>query len=141
MYYTTQVPMLVSQQFDDEVILANLETGIYYSLTGPAADIWLGIQSGATVKEIVAAFAALDTAASETTKQSVTSFVARSCRPKKIIMPRENVPDRKPWSPQFSNSLPQPVLERFDDLRELLLLDPVHDVGDAGWPVKAKDAG
>jgi coenzyme PQQ synthesis protein D (PqqD) len=140
MYYTTQVPMLVSQQFDDEVILANLETGIYYSLTGPAADIWLGIQSGATVKEIVAAFVALDTAASETTKQSVTSFV-KKLSAEKIIITRENVPDRKPWSPQFSNSLPQPVLERFDDLRELLLLDPVHDVDDAGWPVKAKDAG
>ena len=40
MYYTTQVPMVVSRQFDTEVIIANFETGIYYSLTGTAADIW-----------------------------------------------------------------------------------------------------
>lgn len=138
MHYTTEVPMLMSQQFDNEVILANLETGIYYSLTGAAADIWLGLQSGATVKEIVAAFAMLDNAASEIAKESVASFVEK-LSDEKIIMPLESVPERKPWSPQFSDPFFQPVLERFDDLRDLLLLDPVHDVSDAGWPVKAKD--
>ena len=34
--------------------------------------------------------------------------------------------ERRPFSP--------PQVQRFDDLQELLLLDPIHDVSDQGWP-------
>jgi hypothetical protein len=27
------------------------------------------------------------------------------------------------------------MLEVFTDMEDLLLLDPIHDVGDAGWPM------
>lgn len=138
MYYTTQVPKLVSRQFEDEVILANFETGIYYSLTGTGADIWLGLRSGATVQEIVTAFLTLDGADVKDVEQSITSFIEQLLA-EKIIIPQEQRLDVTSWSPQFTVSFSQPVLERFDDLRELLFLDPVHDVSEAGWPVRAKD--
>jgi hypothetical protein len=32
-----------------------------------------------------------------------------------------------------------PVLQRYDDLEDLLLLDPIHEVDDAGWPVARTD--
>jgi hypothetical protein len=134
MYYTTQVPMVVSRQFDNEVIIANFETGIYYNLTGTAADIWLGLESGASVDEIIMAFGAQRTEDVEASKQLVTSFI-ENLLSEKIIMPCVGVPPSQPWSPQFSNSFSLPVLDRFDDLRELLFLDPVHDVSEAGWPV------
>ena len=134
MYYTTQVPMVVSRKFDTEIIIANFETGIYYSLTGTAADIWLGLESGASVDEIVMAFGALGTGDVEGSKHIVTSFV-ENLLSEKIIVPCLDVPLSQPRSPQFSNSLSMPMLDRFDDLRELLFLDPVHDVSEAGWPV------
>jgi hypothetical protein len=28
----------------------------------------------------------------------------------------------------------RPVLERYTDMQELLLLDPIHDVDETGWP-------
>jgi hypothetical protein len=28
-----------------------------------------------------------------------------------------------------------PVIETFSDMQEILLLDPVHDVDKAGWPI------
>jgi Coenzyme PQQ synthesis protein D (PqqD) len=137
-HYTTQVPMLVSRQFDDEVILANFETGIYYSLIGTAADIWLGLQSGARVEEIVKAFEMLRAQGTADTKQSITSFIEQLLA-EKIIAPNGGILDPQPWYPQFSNPFSPPVLDRFDDLRDLLFLDPVHDVSNAGWPVQAKD--
>jgi hypothetical protein len=141
MHYTTQVPMLVSRQFDDEVILANFETGIYYSLAATAADIWLGLKSGATVEDLVTAFAAQDGANGvEDRRQSIAGFIDELLT-EKIILPHEGVPDPQPWSPQFSKSFLQPVLNRYDDLRDLLFLDPVHDVSEAGWPAQAKDGG
>ena len=33
----------------------------------------------------------------------------------------------------------EPTLDSFDDLQELLLLDPVHDVTEAGWPHRPDD--
>jgi len=34
-----------------------------------------------------------------------------------------------------------PVLNAYTDMEELLLLDPIHDVDQAGWPMpKAPDA-
>jgi hypothetical protein len=140
MQYSTQVPMVVSRQFDDEVILANFETGIYYSLTGTAADIWLGLQSGATVEEIAAAFTTLESQDAATIIEVVKGFVEKLLT-EKIIAPHDGDRHRQPWFPQFKDPFSQPVLERFDDLRDLLFLDPVHDVSEAGWPLHAKDGG
>jgi Coenzyme PQQ synthesis protein D (PqqD) len=138
MYYTTRVPFVVSRQFEDEIILANLETGIYYSLTGAAADIWLGIQCGATPADIAEAFATSGANGGEDTRPIVERFVDQLLA-EKVVLPHGGglPPERQPWAPQFGNPFSEPLLERFDDLRELLLLDPVHDVTDAGWPKQA----
>jgi Coenzyme PQQ synthesis protein D (PqqD) len=69
------MPMLVSRQFDDEVIVANFETGIYYSLTGTAADIWCGLQCGATAADIASAFAARGGDSVGETGRIVASFI------------------------------------------------------------------
>jgi hypothetical protein len=139
-YYSTQVPRVAVQEFDDEVLLANFETGVYYSLTGSAAAIWLGLKSGATVEEIAAAFTAFEAQNNLPTAEVVRNFVEKLLT-EKIIAPSPGVPDRQPWHPQSSTSFSLPVLDRFDDLRDLLLLDPVHDVSQAGWPrpMKARD--
>jgi hypothetical protein len=139
MRYTTQVPFLVSRQFDNEVILANLQTGVYYSLAGPAADVWLGLRAGASSEEIVIALAAMSNHSPDATRAWVENFVTR-LENEQIILPHDGAAVDTSWKPQFSVTMSEPLLERFDDLRDLLLLDPVHDVDDAGWPVKAKDA-
>jgi hypothetical protein len=32
-----------------------------------------------------------------------------------------------------------PAIERFDDLADLLLLDPIHEVTEPGWPAGRED--
>ena len=32
-----------------------------------------------------------------------------------------------------------PAIEEFDDMRNLLLLDPIHDVAEVGWPARRED--
>jgi len=34
-----------------------------------------------------------------------------------------------------------PVLTTFSDMQELLWLDPIHEVDDAGWPIARTDGG
>jgi hypothetical protein len=130
--------MLVSRQFDDEIILANFETGIYYSLIGTAADIWLGLKAGASIEEITAGFATSDTSGPAVTAEDISNFVEKLLT-EKIVAPHDGNPDREPWSVQFSDPASPPRLDQFDDLRDLLFLDPVHEVSESGWPLKAQD--
>ena len=131
--------MLVSRQFGNEVVLANYQTGIYYSLTGTGADIWLGLKAGTPVDEIAAAFSSNCSVARDAVDPVIRTFVDRLLA-EGIIAPFDSIPERRDWSPA-SAGFAEPVLERYDDLRDLLLLDPVHDVSESGWPLRKSDAG
>lgn len=135
MHYTTKLPNLVSRRFDDEVILANFKTGLYYSLVGSAADIWLGLDAGRSRNDIAAAIVGTGDAG---TQQEICAFVDKLAA-EGVIAPREDSPEAQPWTPQFSTPYAAPVLDHFDDLRDLLFLDPVHDVSEAGWPARSTD--
>jgi hypothetical protein len=131
--YNTQMPMVVSRQFDEEIIVANFETGIYYSLTGSAADIWLGLSAGLPPEEISTTFAAKHGVADAAAQ--IDAFIDTMLT-EKIVTPHEGVVDAQPWTPKLGIPFSSPALERFDDLRDLLFLDPVHDVSEAGWPTR-----
>ncbi|MBN2286366.1 MAG: hypothetical protein JXI43_07950, partial [Tissierellales bacterium] len=35
-------------------------------------------------------------------------------------------------------SFKKPVIDKFEDMQEMLLLDPIHEVNDQGWPHELK---
>jgi hypothetical protein len=129
-YFSTDNPALVSRRFDNEIVIANYVTGAYYSLTGSGAEIWLGLRAGVSVEEIATRLGANNVAT------EVDAFVTR-LGDEAIIAPVDSPIHRVAWSPAPGFKFSSPLLERFDDLRDLLLLDPVHDVDDIGWPHSA----
>lgn len=140
MFFSTSAPMLVSRQFGDEIVLANYASGIYYNLGGTGAQIWLGIRAGKTTDEIVDVFSENAAASSSIIDQSVRAFVDHLVI-EGIIIPGRQASDSEDWSPSITDEFSEPQLERFDDLRDLLLMDPVHDVSESGWPIRGGDAG
>ena len=137
--YSTSAPKLVSRQFGDEIVVANYESGLYYSLLGMSADIWLGLTAGYTVEDIVAAFSSKYPSSLDAISSSIPAFVDRLVT-EGLIIPAAEMEERRAWMPMPAATFVEPLLERFDDLRELLLLDPVHEVSEAGWPLRADDA-
>lgn len=137
-YYATEVPKIISKEFDDEVVLANYDSGLYYSLADSGAKIWLGLKSGAADRDIIAAFADKFPAAANV-EQDILAFIAQLVSEGLIVVAEKRDASAGPSLDQLQD-FQTPVLDRFDDLQELLLLDPVHDVDEAGWPVKAEDA-
>jgi hypothetical protein len=143
MALTTTVPLLISQQFDSEVVLANYQNGVYYNLDGSAAQIWLGLKVNRTVEEIGRALAAATGGDVTSITQQVQTFVdsmlaegliangAADARSETSIETSIN-----PWTPVLSGAFVAPEFQRFDNLRELLLMDPVHDAGEEGWPLR-----
>src|SRR5262245_52336350 len=41
--------------FDDEIVVANFSTGVYYSLRFAAAEIWLGLMAGVPAEQVIRA--------------------------------------------------------------------------------------
>jgi hypothetical protein len=139
MAFTTTVPLLISQQFDSEVVLANYQNGVYYNLDGSAAQIWLGLKVNRTVEEIGRALAAATGGDVTSITQQVQAFVDSMLAEGLIANGAADARSEtsiENWTPVLSGAFVAPEFQRFDNLRELLLMDPVHDAGEEGWPLR-----
>jgi hypothetical protein len=129
-------PRVVHETLDGEVILIQIESGLYYSLTGSGANIWALLHRGHTVDEVVGGLAPQLDADAATVRSGVAGLVER-LRGESLIVPSETA---EPGLVEVSTNggAPQafvaPVLERFDDMQDFLLVDPIHEVDDSGWP-------
>jgi len=126
--YEVNSPRIVAETIDGEVVAIDLDTGSYYSLDGSGAAIWQLIESGASVQEIEAAVGVAE---------PVVTFVAELAT-EGLIRPSTDGASG-PRAAEASVPMPSgpfeaPRLEKFSDLEDLLLLDPVHDVDPRGWP-------
>jgi hypothetical protein len=124
-----------SKVFDDEVVIIDMVSGIYYSVRGAGVAIWTLVEAGAAPVDIVAALAARFEAPAETLAQAARVFLGQLAEQGLIVAddaaPRAAAPPPG-TEPRVQFAAPQ--LERFTDMQDLLLLDPIHEVGEAGWP-------
>lgn len=119
------------ERLDDEVLAINLATGLYYSMAGVAADCWDSIAAGCELDLLSAALSErFDAFRPEHLDQFVTSLVTEG-------LVREASSDGAAPTLRVSRYA-APVVERHGDLQELLLIDPIHDVGETGWPVRSE---
>jgi hypothetical protein len=125
---------LVSDEFDDETVIIDVEKGIYYSLHGITVLIWRIFQVPRSVSlvldEAAEAFAETDCLAIRQTMEGLIGH--------EILLVVEPTTD----NPQRLNcfaaaAFAPPVFQVFSDLSELIAIDPVHEVEEAaGWPVR-----
>jgi Coenzyme PQQ synthesis protein D (PqqD) len=127
-------PNIVYETLDGETIVIHLDTGSYYSLTGSGAEIWELLSEGSSTTQVCAALAQRHARSESDISLSVESFIAELERealvepsdPSPNGLPSQAADDSRPWEP--------PKLECFDDMRDFLLVDPIHDVDQTGWP-------
>ncbi len=113
-------------RFDDEIIAVNLATGSYFSFHNTAAELWSLLENGpATADSLSAAFADAPACAS----QEIGVFLTR-LHDEGLLTQSDEEPVRLTSAQAYAT----PVVEEFDELRELLLADIVHDTDEAGWP-------
>jgi len=122
-----------------EVLAINLDTGTYYSFPGIFGQIWMWLVEGASSEAICQALldlyegkrAIIEAEAQrfiETLKAEnliVSEEVSASSAPIALV---KNQADKKPFV--------TPTMEKYSDLQDLLLLDPIHETDAAGWPVR-----
>ena len=121
-HYTIAGPDIVHEDFDGDLVVLNLQTGQYFGLNKAGAALWRGLAEGQD-PDIMAGKAGSDFAA---------TLVGHG-----LLVAREGAGvSSTPLSLEEA-----PVVEVFNDLSDLIMADPIHDVDeDAGWP-KLPEAG
>jgi hypothetical protein len=124
------------ERLDDEVIAIDLETGAYFAFDGVAAQCWSGIAEGWSLDAVAAAIAAIYEVDADAARRDVERF-ALELLAERLVEASDTAADAAPVEASSSSRQPYvaPKIEKFDDLQELLLLDPVHEVDEAGWPI------
>jgi hypothetical protein len=122
-----QQPPVSHECIDGEVVIINMATGTYYSLLGTASAIWQNIAAGTTRDQLLARFDA-------SVQDEVSAFLQE--------LEHDGLVDLAAEPPQIAAGVELPTystprVEKFTDLQELLMLDPIHEVDSAGWPHKS----
>jgi hypothetical protein len=136
-------PNVVSEKFEREVVVVNLESGCYFSLLGSAPTIWQQLEAGAMcIKDLLEAVIQAYDCTGMDASALMTNFLKELLDQALIVPaePTERFIDASKATPNDMAPFEPPILEVFTDLQDILLLDPIHDVDDAGWPVAAPPA-
>jgi hypothetical protein len=126
-------PGVIDQSVDGEVLIVNLETGFYYSSDGSGDAMWALLARGATVEEAAEALAAAYDAPAGDLLQATEAFLSQLIQEDLVTADGAAAPGAAP-SLQPRGAFTPPVLQKYTDMQELLLLDPIHDVDATGWP-------
>jgi hypothetical protein len=143
MRFRVNSPEVISETIQGETIVINLTTGTYYSLPDCGAEIWEAAAASATVDEIAAALGARYDAPAAELIAGVSALIEELLAEQLITASDATTSDVRPGEP-LEPKLPfqKPALGKYTDMQDLVLLDPVHEVDDRGWPhAKAGAAG
>jgi hypothetical protein len=134
--YRVNSPYVVHEMIEGEVILVNLDSGSYYSLDGAGAAFWEQLDQGASLPAAVAALQAHYEAAPETIAAAAAALLNDLLA--EGLVKEAGSPPASPTVTSLSANgrrpFIAPVLNKHTDMQDLLLLDPIHEVDQAGWP-------
>jgi hypothetical protein len=135
-------PKVIHEIIDGEAVIIDFDTGNYYSLDRVGTEIWGLIQRSASVGDIRESLCARYNGSRKEIERAVYEFVEGLQRENLVVRgaadgtdsvvvtetlsQTELVADRPAFKP--------PVLYKYDDMQELLLLDPIHEIDETGWP-------
>jgi hypothetical protein len=130
----------VHERLDDEVMVINLESGKYFALDGTASDCWARIAGGALASELVDLLVSSYEVDTQRATTDVEAFLSQLSEGGVVEMAPAVIEPGSPSGEPASGrrQYRAPTIEAFDDLEDLLLLDPVHEVDEQGWPIAGK---
>jgi hypothetical protein len=137
--FRINTPGVVHETFDDEVVIIDFDSGSYYSLNESGTAVWSLLQGGATVSGIVAEMGRRYEGEQAQIEEAVRQLVDELRQENLIVSDGAGEPEVSgesvdPGQEAHGPMLETPTLQKYTDMQELLLLDPIHDVDETGWP-------
>ena len=135
-------PDVIHQLFEQEVVVVDLRTGAYFSLNAVGAAIWMALaEHPASSDELMAMLHPHWMVPSDVFARELREFIDQLLGHELILPARQQ---DEPFDKAQSASLnlaggdyEAPMIRKHNDLQELFLLDPVHEVDPSGgWPYR-----
>lgn len=136
-YFRVNSPPVVLETVDEETIIVNLETGSYYDLGHVGSHVLRVLEAGGEVDAVVGSVARRYSAGTERVDGPVRSLIDELVAEGILIEASPNGGDPASEPEPSARAYEDPKLGKYTDMQELLLLDPVHEVNETGWPNKA----
>jgi hypothetical protein len=135
-------PNVVHENIDGETVILNLDSGNYYSIVDVAADIWEYIAKGAPANEILPLIRQNYECPQGDEENAVNLFLNQLQQEGLVIALDDKSADSplpQSWKDQITVNgnkavFDAPLLNKYTDMQDLLLLDPIHEVDATGWP-------
>ncbi|MFA5649123.1 MAG: PqqD family protein [Bacteroidales bacterium] len=126
--YQLAHPDIVFERFDEDLVVLNLRSGQYFGFNNAGTLIWNALSSGVKASTIIEAGVKAD---------SLETFLSALIAHELLI---EAASVQTALDGALATLLAQtleiPSIEIYDDLADLIMADPIHDVdADAGWPM------
>lgn len=126
-------PHVIAEEIEGEAIILNFESGTYYSLNESAMLIWRSIQAGYPSVAIVDQWQECYQADRKQVAAEFDGFMQQLLA-EQLIVPAPQSTPVAPIPTVDGTPYERPILNKFTDLQNLLLLDPIHEVNEMGWP-------
>lgn len=125
-------PDVIHESFDNESVIVNLRIGIYFSLNEAGLPLWEEIGKGTTDERLVALWRAKQETDEAGARAVVGAFLKELQDEQLIVSDEPGALSAPAGDPPAG--IVRPTLQKYTDLQDLLMLDPIHDVDERGWP-------
>ena len=133
--YTIDADQLMYENIDSEIIIIHIETGNYHSLRFVAGDIWQMLESQYTTQQIIDTLTEIYPDQKDNITEHVKSMLQSLADENIIQLTDANTPSTDKLAiVKQDNGYTAPEVETYTDFQGLLLVDPIHDVAQEGWP-------
>ncbi|MBN8993893.1 MAG: PqqD family protein [Rhizobiales bacterium] len=131
-------PKCVADDFNGEIVALNLESGLYFSLRDLAGAVWRDLVAGHRAEDVVRAVSDSDPALGGEVGALVDRLLAEGLlRPVATDVPATGDITAAAFAAAGARAI---LVDTYDDMRDLVLTDPVHEVDEeAGWPTRRED--
>jgi hypothetical protein len=124
------------ERIDGEIIVISYNTGKYYSVNKQGSDLLYLIEMKVK-RELWYEILKLNFqnfAENSETTQKIDEFVEKCLNEKLLTSGETNIEKVELLNDYTRDNWESPELRIFDDLTDILLIDPVHDTSLEGWP-------
>jgi len=136
---------ILHETVSNETLIIDSETGIYHILRGSGAEIWQMIIQGLDLSSLIDQIAQQSTTPKTEIELAVQKFVNELQQAGLVSLSAAEAPSGQPSAAvagapqgQTAAAFVPPELHTFNDMNDLLLIDPIHEVAETGWPFTAK---
>ncbi len=137
--YKTNDAKVISEMLDGETILINLENGNYYSMNDTGSVVWNLLQTGAGAGDMTAALVAGYEVDEDVVTKDLQAFLDVLRADGLIVVQTSDAAHRAaPDMVTERRPFEAPAMQKYEDMQQMLLADPIHDVDEQGWPVLIK---